>query len=49
MTSQDKNEPDKRANHDWAEDQEAILSSLNKEESGDDGNGPTTDDEQVEG
>ena len=47
MTSQDKNEPDKRANRDWTEDQEAILASLTREESGDGGNGPTTDDEQV--
>jgi len=47
MTSQDKNEPDKRANHNWAEDQEAILTSLNKQESGDDDNGQATDDEQV--
>ena len=47
MTSQDKNEPDKRANRDWTEDHEAILASLTREESGDEGNGPTTDDEQV--
>ena len=48
MRSVDKNDPQKRPERDWEEDEDAVLSSLNKKDIVESDDGQSTDDEQVQ-
>ena len=51
MRSVDRNDPHKKVERDWQEDEDAVLSSFNKKEIGEsdeDEDDQNTDDEQVE-